>query len=83
MAKAYNGRRSGFDPFFEEVFSKGFSAAFFEDLPSRLESSFILGDVQVAEGAQVIGCKIDKGVTLIVEEGARVIGFVPCLLWQQ
>lgn len=39
-----------------------------------VESSFIIGDVQVAEGAQVIGCKIDKGVTLIVEEGARVIG---------
>lgn len=39
-----------------------------------VESSFILGDVQVAEGSQVIGCKIDKGVTLIVEEGARVIG---------
>ena len=40
MAKAYNGRRSGFDPFFEEVLSKGFSAAFFEDLPSRLDDFF-------------------------------------------
>ena len=40
--KAYNGRRSVSPLLFEEDFSEGLTDVFFEDLPSRLESSFII-----------------------------------------
>lgn len=39
-----------------------------------VECSFVLGDIQAAENSLVSCCRVDRNVTLIVEEGAKVIG---------
>lgn len=38
-----------------------------------IRNTFVHGDLQIARGAVVANCRIDKGVTLIVEEGAQLI----------